>query len=298
MLQHGSFMRVLTPVIFVLCLAAGMASAQPAMPSPSRAMVPPKSLTDKVGIDQNLGAQVPLDLKFRDESGQTVELSKYIHDKPVILTLVYYGCPSLCTMTLNGVAKSLKPISFDVGKEFEVVTVSFDPSEKPELAAEKKASYIKLYGRENAAAGWHFLTGDQPSIDALTKAVGFRYTYDEASQQFAHTTALILLTPEGKISRYFYGLEYSPRDIRLGLIEAADNKIGTISDVVLLMCYQYDPAKGKYGVAVFAVLRIMAVLTLAALGTFMFVMFRRERRMAPATAAAATKPPNEPPAQA
>jgi protein SCO1/2 len=235
----------------------------------------PEALRE-IGIDQKLDEQLPLDLKFFDEAGQAVQLQNYFGEKPVILSLVYYECPMLCNQVLNGVVRSLRPLSFDVRKEFTVLTVSFDPEEKPELAAKKKASYIKEYARAGAEQGWHFLTGDSAAIKSLTESVGFRYRYDASTDQFVHASGIFVITPHGRISRYFYGIEYSPRDLRLALVEASDNKIGSPVDQVLLYCYHYDPVTGKYGVAIMNVLRLAGIATVAVLGAFMITMFKRD----------------------
>lgn len=238
----------------------------------------PPPMLREVGIDQKLGAPLPLDLTFRDERGETVQLQQYFGEKPVILSFVYYECPMLCTQVLNGLLESLRTLSFDVGKQFEIVTVSFDPGETPKLAADKKASYVKQYKRAGAEQGWHFLTGDTASIRQLTQAAGFRYTYDPATDQFAHASGIMVVTPQGKMARYFYGIEYSGRDLRLALVEAAENKIGSPVDALLLYCFHYDPLTGKYGLVIMNVLRLAGVATVMALGTFMLVMFRRDRR--------------------
>lgn len=238
----------------------------------------PPPMLREVGIDQKLGAPLPLDLTFRDERGETVQLQQYFGEKPVILSFVYYECPMLCTQVLNGLLESLRTVSFDVGKQFEIVTVSFDPGETPKLAADKKASYVKQYKRAGAEQGWHFLTGDTASIRQLTQAAGFRYTYDPATDQFAHASGIMVVTPQGKMARYFYGIEYSGRDLRLALVEAAENKIGSPVDALLLYCFHYDPLTGKYGIVIMNVLRLAGVATVMALGTFMLVMFRRDRR--------------------
>lgn len=238
---------------------------------------PPPGLRE-VGIDQKLGAPVPLDLTFRDESGAAVQLQQYFGKKPVILSFVYYECPMLCTQVLNGLLESLRTLSFEAGKQFEIVTVSFDPGETPKLAADKKASYLKQYKRAGAETGWHFLTGDTASIRQLTQAAGFRYQYDPATDQFAHASGIMVLTPQGKMARYFYGIEYSGRDLRLALVEAAENKIGSPVDALLLYCFHYDPLTGKYGLVIMNVLRLAGVATVIVLGTFMIVMFRRDRR--------------------
>lgn len=231
----------------------------------------------QVDFVQRLDTQLPLDLTFRDESGQTVPLRTYFEDKPVILSLAYYECPMLCTLVLNGLTSALRALSFDIGKQFEVVTVSFDPSETAELAAAKKASHLKDYRRPGSEAGWHFLTGDEASIRALTEAVGFRYAYDPATKQYAHAAGIIVATPQGRLSRYFYGVEFAPRDLRLGLIEAANGKIGTLVDQLLLYCFHYDPSTGKYSAVALNSIRAGGLLTVALLGSFIFVMLRRER---------------------
>lgn len=238
----------------------------------------PAELRD-VGIDQRLNEQIPLDLTFRDETGKSVQLRQYFNDKPVVLILAYYECPMLCTMVLNGALRAFRALSFDVGDEFQVITVSFDPRETPELAAKKKKSYMEAYERAGAADGWHFLTGDEPAIKALTQAVGFRYKYDPETEQFAHASGIMILTPQGRLSRYFYGIDYGPRDVRLGLVEASEGKIGSPVDAVLLYCFHYDPKTGKYGAVIMNIVRVAGVSTLVILGTFMIVMFRRERRM-------------------
>ena len=240
------------------------------------AVTPPQ--LQGVGIDQRLNNQVPLDLKFRDETGQTVTLGSYFGKKPVILSLVYYSCPMLCTMAENGLLNALRNVKFDIGKEFEVVTVSIDPTDDPERAMGKKAVYAGLYGRPGAKQGWHFLVGDQPSIRTLTEAVGFHYNYMPESRQFAHATGIIVLTPQGKVSRYFYGIQYPSRDIRLALVEASNEKIGNPVDAVLLYCCQYDPATGKYGVVVSRVLHIAGVITLLSMGTLILALSRGGRQ--------------------
>jgi protein SCO1/2 len=253
----------------------------------SGASAQPDILT-KVGIDQRLNEKIPLDLPFSDETGRTVELGQYFGKKPVVLALVYYECPMLCTMILNGILKSLNALKFNVGDEFDVITVSFDPSETANLAADKKRAYMLQYDRPNAENGWHFLTGDQSSIDALTEAVGFRYEYDPQTEQFVHASGIMVLTPDGTLSRYFYGVEYSPRDLRLGLIEASENKIGSPVDQILLYCYHYDPSTGKYGLVIMNVIRVLGTATVLLLGTFMVIMFRRDRKVRIPTAGSRT----------
>jgi len=234
-------------------------------------------LLQGVGIDQNLNAQLPLELTFRDETGQTVRLGQYFREKPVVLALVYYECPGLCDLILNGLAHAMQQISLKVGSDYDVVTVSFNPKETWQLAAAKKANYVEKFQGSGAKEGWHFLTGDQASIKALADTVGFHYKYDQASQQYVHASAIYVITPEGKISRYFYGIDYKPRDFRLGLVEASSNKIGTVADQVLLFCCQYDPTTGKYGVAITRVIRVLGTGTALLLFGFVFLMLRRER---------------------
>jgi protein SCO1/2 len=231
----------------------------------------------EVAFDQKLNQQVPLDLAFRDETGRTVHLADYIKEKPVILTFVYFKCQDLCPLLLDGVVRSLKALSFDVGNQFSVLTVSFDSHDKSELAAAKKKDFIGRYARPGAAGGWHFLTGNEPSIHKLTQAVGFRYSYDPQTGEFGHAAGMVLLTPDGKTSRYYYGIDFSPRDLRLGLIEAAANKIGSPIDQLLLFCYHYDPVTGKYGLLITNVIRLAGAATVLILGAFVLLMLRRER---------------------
>jgi protein SCO1/2 len=240
--------------------------------SPPANVRPPGLLN--VGIEQHLDEQIPADLNFRDETGKPVRLGDYFGKKPMILNLVYYNCPMLCNEVLAGLESAMRVMKFDVGKEYDVLTVSFDPRETPEMATKKKAEFLKRYGRAGAAEGWHFLTGPQESIDALTKAAGFQYQYDPKTGQFAHATAIALLTPEGKIAQYYYGVEYAPKDLRLGLIQASQNKIGTLADQVLLYCYHYDPNTGKYGAIISRVLQLSALATVLGLGTLMVVLIR------------------------
>jgi cytochrome c oxidase subunit II len=248
--------------IVCLALLAAAAAAQPARP------IKPSD----IGFDQQLDEQVPLDLAFRDEGGKTVMLGDYFNRKPVILAPVYYQCPMLCNQVLNGLAGALKALPFVAGREFEVVVVSFNPRETSELAAAKKESY----GRAGAA-GWHFLTGDPKPIDALTRSVGFRYAYDPMLNQYAHASGVVILTPKGRVARYFYGIEYAPRDLRFGLIEAAEERIGTPVDQVLLLCYQYDPKTGKYGAAVMRSLRLGGVVTVIGVVALLFALNRKAK---------------------
>jgi protein SCO1/2 len=230
-----------------------------------------------VGIDQRLNNQIPLDLKFRDETGQAVVLGSYFGKRPVILSLVYYTCPMLCPMAENGLLNALRGVNFNIGEQYEVVTVSIDPSETPAMAMGKKGVYVGLYGRPSAKHGWHFLVGDEPAIRALTQAVGFHYNYIPETRQFAHATGIIVLTPQGKVSRYFYGISYPSRDVRLALVEASNEKIGNTVDAVLLYCCQYDPATGKYSVIVSRILKIAGVITVLSMGTLIFALSRGGR---------------------
>jgi protein SCO1/2 len=232
-----------------------------------------------VGIEQRLDAQLPLNLTFRDEAGRDVPLSSFFQTgKPVILALVYYRCPMLCTQILNGLESSLKAVSFNPGQDFEVLSVSFDPKDTAELAASKKQMYLRRYGRQGTANGWHFLTGDETNIRALTGTAGFHYKYDPKTDQFAHASGIMILTPDGRLSRYFYGVEYAPRDIRLGLVEASQNKIGNPVDQMLLFCYHYDPATGKYGAIAMNLVRFAGAAFVLICGTFLLIVFRRDFR--------------------
>jgi protein SCO1 len=263
-------------VILVLGMAAS-AWAQgmgPSIESPPANVRPPG--LKNVGIEQHLNEQIPADLTFRDESGKTVRLGDYFGKRPMILNLVYYKCPMLCSEVLSGLTSALKPMKFDVGKDFDVLTVSFDARETPQDAAESKAKWLERYGHPGAEKGWHFLTGPQESITALTKAAGFGYDYSENSGQFAHATAIMVLTTEGKIAQYYYGVEFSPKDLRLAMVQASNDKIGTLTDQILLYCYHYDPNAGRYSVLILRVLRLAGVATMVLLFGFMFVMFRQD----------------------
>jgi protein SCO1 len=262
-----------------LSVAPGAAGQLASDPMQSVGVRP--ELLKQVGIDQKLNQTIPLNLGFRDENGNRVELEQYFGQKPVILTLVYYNCPMLCTQVLNGVESGLKELPTDIGKQFDVVTISIDPTESHVLAKVKKEMYVGMYGRPGAAEGWHFLTGDEAQIKQLADAVGFRYAYDPDTKQFAHASAIMLLTPEGKISRYFYGIQFPSRDLRLGLVEASEGKIGTPVDQVLLFCYHYDPATGKYGLLISRVIQAGGALTVLILGIAMVILFRGEHYALP-----------------
>jgi len=234
-----------------------------------------------IGIEQKLGAQMPLDVEFKDEDGKAVKLGSYFNTgRPVIIAFVYYECPMLCNQVLNGLSGSLKGITLDAGKDFDVVAISFDAREndKPDLAKNKKASYVERYGRVGAEKGWHFLTGTQESIDKAASAAGFSYKWDEKSEQFAHAAGVMIATPEGKLSRYLYGIDYSPKDVKFGIMESNENKVGTAAEQLLLYCYHYDPSTGKYGLAILRVMRLGGVLTLVLMGVMGFVFWRRNKK--------------------
>jgi len=271
-------------ILFSIALLAVSAGAQinSGVMSPPAATRPPR--LENVGIEQHLDAQVPPDLTFRDDTGKTVKLGDYFGHKPLILNLVYYNCTMLCGEALAGLASAMRLVKFDVGNQFDVVTVSFDPRETPEMAAAKKIDYVGRYGRPNAASGWHFLTGQAESIDALTKVVGFQYKYDPKSNQYAHATAIMVLTPQGRISRYFYGVDFPPKDLRMGLVEASQGKIGNAVDAVLLYCYHYDPETGKYGAMVANILRLAAAATILFIGGLLFILWRLDRAVTRKTA--------------
>jgi protein SCO1 len=277
--------RALVAITLLAASAWGQGMSKGIM-SPPANVRPPR--LENVGIEQRLDSQVPPDLAFRNETGQAVKLGDYFGKKPLILNLVYYNCTMLCGEALAGLSSAMRLVKFDVGKEFDVITVSFDPRETPEIAAAKKKDYVKRYGRSGAETGWHFLTGPAESVNVLTKAVGFQYQYDPKINQFAHATAIMVLTPQGRISRYFYGVDFPPKDLRMGLVEASQGKIGNSIDAVLLYCYHYDPATGKYGAVIANILRLAAAATILILGGFIFIMLRLERslsRRAPGGAA-------------
>jgi protein SCO1/2 len=251
-------------------------------------MMPPQpEVLKRAGFDQKLNAQVPLDLIFRDETGAEVRLGDLVNDKPVILNLVYFECPMLCTEVLNGLIAAVKEVKFNVGDEYEIITVSFDPTETPDLAAAKKKNCIEEYGRAGADKGWHFLTGDAPAITALTESVGFKYQYDEKSEQYAHASGIMVLTPGGKVSHYLFGVYFSPYDLRLSLVKASEGKIGSPVDQIVLFCYHYDPVLGKYTAAVMNMIRAGGALTLAVLVLLVsgIIRVRRPREPKPAGAA-------------
>jgi len=242
----------------------------------------PSPVLNKVGIAQNLNQQLPLSLTFIDDHGQQVQLASYFGKRPAILALVYYQCPMLCSEELNGLTGALQMVNFVPGKDFDVIVVSIDPSEGTDLAAAKKRSYVKRYGHPESANGWHFMTGTQPNIDALAKAVGFGYVKipgpDGKLDQFAHASSIQIVTPEGRLAQYYMGVEYSPKDLRLGLVEASANRIGSTVDNILTYCYHYDPQTNKHSLIVARVVQLGGFVTIFTLGGFMLVMFRRDAR--------------------
>jgi protein SCO1/2 len=266
---------LLAPAL-LLALLAGAPRCPAQLTGPIQNIGVRPELLKEVGIDQKLNSAVPLDLAFRDETGRPVKLSQYFGSKPVILSLVYYNCPMLCTQVLNGLDRGLKSVPLDLGKDFDAITVSIDSSENSKLAAAKRDLYTGIYGRPGAADGWHFLTGDEAQIKQLAAAVGFRYAYDAESKQFAHASGIMVLTPSGKISRYFYGIQYPSRDLRLGLVEASEGKIGSPVDQILLFCYHYDPVTGKYGIVISRVIKAAGLLTVLAIGLMILMLSRRE----------------------
>jgi protein SCO1/2 len=266
-------------------VAALPALAQPTMPTDAKGATPPAAeqpkLPGRVAIAQKLNTQVPLNLAFRDETGKPVQLKDYFgKGRPVVLTFMYFRCPMLCSMVLEGTTNAMSQMKFDLGRDFDMITVSIDPRDKPEAAAAMKDKYVKRYGRLTAASGWHFLTGYESAIEALAESTGFQYAYDPATDQFAHGAAILVLTPEGRISRYFYGFEYKPRDLRLALAEASQNKIGGVAEQIMLLCFHYDPATGTYSKNAMTFVRAGGVATVLVLAGMMVIMLRRDRRIA------------------
>jgi protein SCO1/2 len=236
----------------------------------------------EIGFDQNLNQMIPLDTMLIDDRGNAVALGTFFGSKPVVLTFVYYDCPMLCSQVLNALSSTLNMLSLDAGQDFDVVAVSFDTRETPAQAAARKASVLERYDRAGGAAGWHFLTGSEESIARLTKAAGFRYVWDEETRQFAHPTGIIVLTPDGRLARYLFGIDYGPRDVRLALVEASEGSIGSAVDSLVLFCYHYNPMIGRYGFLVMRALRVAGAVTAFAIAAFVLVMVRNERRTTPA----------------
>jgi protein SCO1/2 len=292
---RGQWPRILHSLSFTFCLLLTahcsllIVCAQPGVPQPNSPLyggsvrsgdvstgLPP--VLKKVGIDQKLNEQLPLDAVFKDELGNEVRLGQFFKGKPVVIALVYYTCPMLCNQVMNGMLGSFRQTSLNIGEDFEVVTVSFDTKDTPAIASAKKTTYIAGYNRPSGNAGWHFLTGDDANIKRLADAVGFRYTWDEQTKQYAHASGIMIATAEGKLARYFYGIEYPPRDLRLALVEASENKIGTPVDALMLYCYHYDPATGKYGVVIMNVIRIAGVVTIILIVGLLLILRKRSAR--------------------
>jgi protein SCO1 len=264
--------------VLLTLAAAALAGAQtiPASVGKSSAGLP--SQLQNVGFEPPLNGQIPLDVNFRDESGREVTLREYSGQRPVVLALVYYGCPMLCNQVEMGVVGSLKMLSFTPGRDFEVVFVSFDPRENPAMAAQKKEAALSHFGRRETASGWHFLTGSQESIDALAKAANFRYSFDTRINIFAHASGIMLLTPDARISRYFYGVEYPSRDVRLGLVDASAGKIGTPIDRLLLYCFEYNPESARYSATILKIVRLGGLLTIFTIVAAILLFRRRDLR--------------------
>lgn len=275
----GNRQRPKAVLLAIIIGCATMAHAQfynPPQGSGQPAGQKPAILKD-VGLDQKLNNALPLDATFRDERGNAVELRRFFGGKPAILTLVYYQCPMLCTEVLNGVSSAISPLKFDLGRDYQIITISIDPTETPAMAEAKKERYVARYGRPGADQGWHFLTGDKQNIDAIANAVGFRYAYDASIKQFAHPSTIMVVTSEGRVAQYYTGIEYEPKDLRLALVEASENKIGTVFDRALLFCYHYDPAQGRYTPKIMAVIRAGGALTLMGMVLMIGMLFHHER---------------------
>jgi protein SCO1/2 len=274
--------RILLTLFAALLTAFPMAAqygSPPGVKSAGEASAEAPGKGKDIKLDPKLGAQVPLEATFRDESGKVVTLGSLRRGKPVILTPVYYDCPMLCNMVLDGLVSSIRDLRFDVGDQYDVITFSFNPADTPQEASKKKDIFVKRYGRPGAGEGWHFLSGDEANIRKLADSIGFRYAYDSSTGQYAHAAMTLVLTPDGKIARYFYGIEYRPRDLRLALVEAADRKIATTVDRFLLLCYHYDPATGKYSSIAMNVVRAGGIATVFGLAGFIALMIRREKHL-------------------
>jgi protein SCO1/2 len=289
--QHSH--RVLTWALAVgLCVLSGpvyaqgsYSQAEPGFPQPSFDMMEPGSLAtarlpqlENVSFNQKLDAQLPLDAAFKDENGRDVTLGRYFDGtRPVVLAFVYYSCPMLCTQIMNGVSRAIKVLPFTPGQDFDIVFVSFDPRDKPETAMAKKSALLNYWSMQNQSGGFHFLTGEEPQIKKVTSAAGFFYMWDEKTQQYAHLSGLLVLTPDGRLSRYFYGIEYSPKELRLALVESGQGHVGSLVDELLLYCYHYDPSQGRYGIIIMNLVRLGGVMTVLALGGFIYFMRRQEK---------------------
>jgi protein SCO1/2 len=288
------FAAALVTLAALAVAPAGAVTNGPEQPAP---LVGPKVLVDQVGIDQNLGQQLPLDLTFRDDAGKTVKLGDYFKGpsgRPVLMTFVYYECPMLCKLAMGDLVRALNAMPLTAGRDFDIVTVSIDPAETPEQAAKKKRAYLKEHHRAEAERGWHFLTGDQQNIAALTKAAGFRYTWDDKFKQYVHASGLMIASPDGRLTRYFYGVDYRPTDLRLSLVEAADGKVGGVVEQVMLYCMEWNPATSKYTNDVLALLRVAGVITILGIGGMLVFFVRRERSIpVPASTGGPSAPPRD-----
>jgi protein SCO1/2 len=269
-----------TALMLSVSAVAGAQNGELPMPERATPANAKPGLLQNVGIDQKIGQQLPLDLVFKDETGRDVRLGQYFGSRPVVIALAYYQCPMLCSQVLNGVTGTLKTLPFTPGKDYDVLIVSIDPADGFREAADKKTIYVERFGNTATANGWHFLTGTDASIKPLAAAIGFRYAYDPEIKQFAHPAAMYIATPKGQIARYFMGIDFAPRDVRLALVEASNNRLGSVADSVLLLCYHYDPTTGKYGAATINAVRVGFIMTVGALLTFVFVSLRRERQQA------------------
>lgn len=279
--QHS--LLCLAALCLVAPAGAQLGSSQTDGSRSNYTMDPTRDLIKATRLEQKLDAQVPLDIPFRDETGKVVPLSTFIKDKPVMLVMPFYQCTGVCTLELNGMIKAFKSLRFKPGKEFDVVIVSINPKEGPELAASKKQSYLAMYGHPETANGWHFLTGEEANIQRLAQAVGFHYIYDAEHDRYSHPAGLMVITPQGKLSRYFYGSDYSPRDMRFALMEASENHIGSVVEEIQLYCFHYDPVTGKYGLVITRIIQLAGAATVLILGSFIFLMLRYERRQNRAT---------------
>jgi protein SCO1 len=281
--SFGASVSFVAFVSFVLTLSLSTSAQMTGAPAAGYKREPAATASSmppalrQIGFDQNVNRRLPLDTAFRDEDGNTVRIGEFFGARPVVLAFVYYDCPMLCTQVLNAITSTLGVLALDAGRDFDVVLVSFDPREQPSLAATKKAEYLARYKRPGTERGWHFLTGKEPAIKRLTGAAGFRYVWDADTKQFAHPTGILVVTPDGRIARYLFGIEYGPRDLRFALLDATEGKVGSVVDSLLLFCYHYDPMTGRYGFVIMRALRIAAVATVLLLGAFIAVMIRRDR---------------------
>lgn len=279
-------MRRASIIALLLGAAVAASAATRSAPIEKKTEPPPPEVLKRTGFDQNLGAQLPLDALVRNEQGQLVPLGAYFTDRPVVFSLVYYNCPMLCNLVLNGMMDTLREVAFVPGRDYEIVTLSFNHEETHLLAAQKKANYLADFKREGAEAGWHFLTADEESVATIAGAAGFKFAWDEKAQEYAHGSGIMVATPDGQLSHYFYGVMFSPRDVRLALVESSAGKIGSPVDQLMLFCYHYNPIMGGYNAAIMNLVRAGCFATIGALGIFLTVSWRKERKAHPATAIA------------